>query len=243
MIACSGNGKAYIGQSINIRPRWIDHRKRLNRGNHYNSHMQNSWNKHGKESFAFWIIHECSEADLSKFEQEVADYFKDGGVPLFNVGDYLASPARGNKRPDNSRRLKEMHADPILGPLLRRGATERASFARIAREIRDREIAEKKEIEKIKKIESSARRKLSPAGRAMQMYMIAKQNLAGKYTIKREVFVKEMNKTFPTIKEAALAIGVTPSAVSFALKDGRMVKGFSVSYVGNRKTKEAWKQS
>ena len=47
------NGKKYIGKSVDIKPRWIDHRAKLNRNKHENSYLQSSWNKYGETNFIF----------------------------------------------------------------------------------------------------------------------------------------------------------------------------------------------
>ena len=40
------NGKVYIGQSVNIKKRWKQHKYELNSNNHVNKHLQASWNKY-----------------------------------------------------------------------------------------------------------------------------------------------------------------------------------------------------
>lgn len=62
------NNKKYIGQSINIKSRWNNHKSELNRNVHHNIYLQNSWNKYGKENFKFYIIKECSIEELDYFE-------------------------------------------------------------------------------------------------------------------------------------------------------------------------------
>lgn len=53
------SGEYYIGQAQDINDRWIKHRSRLKNNNHENSHLQNSYNKYGKDSFEYLIIEEC----------------------------------------------------------------------------------------------------------------------------------------------------------------------------------------
>lgn len=50
------NGKFYIGSSTNLRKRLYEHFRELNLGIHTNKHLQNAWNKYGKEGFKFKII-------------------------------------------------------------------------------------------------------------------------------------------------------------------------------------------
>lgn len=62
------NHKIYIGQSIDIELRWKKHLEKLSSDTHYNYHLQQSWNKYGKESFEFSVLEECSEELLSERE-------------------------------------------------------------------------------------------------------------------------------------------------------------------------------
>ena len=52
------NGKFYIGSSINIEKRFKSHIKDLETGIHNNQHLQNAWNKYGRDNFKFIIIEE-----------------------------------------------------------------------------------------------------------------------------------------------------------------------------------------
>ena len=54
------NNKVYIGQSVDIRTRWWNHRCELNRNNHYNRHLQGAWNKYGEDNFEFSELEKCS---------------------------------------------------------------------------------------------------------------------------------------------------------------------------------------
>ena len=67
------NDKIYIGQSINIKDRFVRHKTLLKHNKHYNAHLQRSYNKHGLESFEFFVLEQCSENDLSNREQHWVD--------------------------------------------------------------------------------------------------------------------------------------------------------------------------
>lgn len=68
MVCNKINGFVYIGQSIDIDNRWKQHRRELKNNSHVNQHLQNAWNKYGKENFDFVIIEECVECDLNDRE-------------------------------------------------------------------------------------------------------------------------------------------------------------------------------
>lgn len=63
------NGKYYVGSSDHIYRRWRDHKKHLRKNSHYNTHLQNAWNKYGEEQFEFLIAEQCPENFLLTREQ------------------------------------------------------------------------------------------------------------------------------------------------------------------------------
>ena len=69
------NDKIYIGQSTNIKNRFVRHRTHLKHNKHANNHLQNSYNKHGKDAFEFVIIEECDEFQLCVTEQKWINHY------------------------------------------------------------------------------------------------------------------------------------------------------------------------
>lgn len=63
------NNKKYIGQSVNIEQRWQRHKYELNAQKHYNSYLQNAWNKYGENAFVFEIIEKCPRELLDNKER------------------------------------------------------------------------------------------------------------------------------------------------------------------------------
>lgn len=62
------NGKRYIGSSINLYDRLHNHVWDLDKNRHCNNHLQNAWNKYGKDSFEYGILEFCSSDN--QFERE-----------------------------------------------------------------------------------------------------------------------------------------------------------------------------
>jgi hypothetical protein len=62
------NNKVYIGQSVHIEKRLTEHEYELRNYCHHNFYLQNSWEKHGEQSFDFFIIEECSREELDEKE-------------------------------------------------------------------------------------------------------------------------------------------------------------------------------
>ena len=69
MILNHANDKIYIGQSIDIKTRWKQHKSNLNCNRHENKHLQSAWDKYGKDKFEFIILCECEEKQLNTLEQ------------------------------------------------------------------------------------------------------------------------------------------------------------------------------
>ena len=71
------NNKIYIGSSVNLFKRKNSHFGKLNKGNHPNIHLQNSFNKYTKNNFVFEIVEELNNVeDLLKREQYYIDLLK-----------------------------------------------------------------------------------------------------------------------------------------------------------------------
>lgn len=69
MIKNMHNNKVYIGQSANINKRWNNHRSKLENNSHENKHLQDSYNKYGKDNFEYTIICECRKEELNDLEK------------------------------------------------------------------------------------------------------------------------------------------------------------------------------
>lgn len=93
------NGKFYIGSSSNIPRRWRDgHLNKLNKNKHDNQHLQNSWNKYGKDTFEIEILKECPIIDLLTEEQKYLNEYV-GTTDCYNIRkDAICPAAPGEKR-------------------------------------------------------------------------------------------------------------------------------------------------
>jgi group I intron endonuclease len=50
------NGHKYVGSSVDIEKRWIDHKCALKGGRHHSIYLQRAWDKYGEENFEFKIM-------------------------------------------------------------------------------------------------------------------------------------------------------------------------------------------
>lgn len=101
------NGKVYVGSSVHIGKRWRQHQFSLKRGLHSSVHLQNAWDKYGRESFVCRLVIECEESDLLCREQEVIDlylaYDRECG---YNICDQAGRPPllKGIPKSEETRR-------------------------------------------------------------------------------------------------------------------------------------------
>jgi group I intron endonuclease len=61
-------GKSYVGSSIDICHRRMDHFCRLKSGTHVNAYLQKAWNKYGAINFSFFVLEQCALFELEKRE-------------------------------------------------------------------------------------------------------------------------------------------------------------------------------
>lgn len=67
------NGKRYIGKSNDIIRRLTRHKSQLKCKNHYNEHLQRSWDRNGAENFIFEVVEYCETTLLPIKEQHWID--------------------------------------------------------------------------------------------------------------------------------------------------------------------------
>lgn len=90
------NHKLYIGSSINCHKRANRHFSELKNNKHKNKHLQNSYNKYGKEVFVFSILEEVlDKINLINKEQ----YYINILSPAFNINQ-IANSSLGVERSD-----------------------------------------------------------------------------------------------------------------------------------------------
>ena len=102
------NGKYYVGSSKNIKYRWNKHIKMLNDNDHSNQHLQNAWNKYGKESFIFKMIEKTTKENTLIIEQNYLDIAKLEPNQTYNMCFDVFAVMKGRKHsPKSLQKLKE----------------------------------------------------------------------------------------------------------------------------------------
>lgn len=77
----TSNNKFYIGSTVSFNRRKSEHFRHLRLNKHINGHLQNSYNKYGKEFFEFIIVEYCENSLLMEREQFYLDTLK----PNYNL--------------------------------------------------------------------------------------------------------------------------------------------------------------
>lgn len=70
------SGKVYIGSAVNIKRRWVEHKRRLKVQTHVNVKLQNAYDKYGLEDFSFEVVISCEPENLVLYEQLIMDFYK-----------------------------------------------------------------------------------------------------------------------------------------------------------------------
>ena len=82
------SGRSYIGSSVSIQQRWIQHLSLLRRGKHPLRALQSDWTFYGEPSFLFEIVEECTSDMLIAREQ----WWLDQASKLYNRAPMAGSP-------------------------------------------------------------------------------------------------------------------------------------------------------
>lgn len=114
------NGKRYIGQAFDVRVRWNNHKSTLFRGVHSNTHLQNSYNKYGIDSFKFTVLEYvgCSDSidDLKEKLKVREQYYMDkyDWDSLYNMCPSAGSPLGKKVSEETKLKLSKAHTGKRL---------------------------------------------------------------------------------------------------------------------------------
>ena len=93
------NGKIYVGQTTDLATRRYGHFRLLEENQSHNPHLQNAYNKYGKDSFVFEVLIFCDVDMLDRFEQETCNRLH----PEYNIRKEVTSN-RGHKVSEETKR-------------------------------------------------------------------------------------------------------------------------------------------
>lgn len=179
-ITCTASGKIYVGQTINVRRRWHNHKWHLRKGDHRNSHLQRSWNKNGESAFVFAVVEDLRATPGAELKAalDAAEVRILSAVPdAFN----LMEAAKSGTIPSDETRAKlsairkAMWQDPEFKA--RRQAGHMAAIATPEWKARHAEIARERSLDKDFKAKMRAVNKANwTPGRAKKRGKLEKAN-------------------------------------------------------------------
>jgi len=113
------NGNVYIGQSVNLKVRWGQHRYSLRNSKHHCPHLQRAWSKYGEESFD-WIVVESnlSQEEANLYEQAYIEWY--AGLELA-YNPTWRHKGKGKMSAEQISRISENHKRLGIRPPTRKG--------------------------------------------------------------------------------------------------------------------------
>lgn len=86
LISNSVNGKCYVGSTIHLDQRRKEHFSRLANNKHVNAHLQNAFNKYGREAFEFEVLETISiDDDIKEKLLKREQFWIDNLKPEYNI--------------------------------------------------------------------------------------------------------------------------------------------------------------
>lgn len=102
----------YVGSTINLHRRKVQHWYRLRLGIHHAIRMQNAWIRDGEDSFNFEVVAICEVHDLPQIEQ----YLLDKWNPEYNIAPVSGSSLGIKRRQETKDKISALHKGKKDGP-------------------------------------------------------------------------------------------------------------------------------
>lgn len=207
------NGKRYVGSAKSFRSRWYRHIRLLNEGLHHSIILQRAWNKHGAAEFVFKkleVVHDA--ADLLAREQ----HYLDAMAPEYNVALKAGSSLGVKRRPETIEKLTVARRKRGPG----HGRTPDGEARRISAITGDNHWTQ--------------RRAFTAESNARKSAAVTQWHKDNPHPLARPIIATgpppAEPQQFLSIAEAANALNINRSTISFALRTGKNTKGFSWQY-------------
>ena len=103
------NGKVYVGSSIDIYRRWTTHKRELACGRHHSIKLQNSFVKHGQESFSYLLAQSsvCTK-EMALLEAKWISFF-DSVTNGYNINPFPYEIGLMPKSDEHKRKIGQAH--------------------------------------------------------------------------------------------------------------------------------------
>lgn len=231
------NNKKYIGQSVNIKRRFSQHKSLLNSGKHENEYLQRSWNKYGANSFNFYILQECEEYNLDELERYYINLFNSTND---NYGFNNESGGCSNKRA--SEKTKEKVSKANTGRHHTEETKKKMSESRKGHFISEENI--KKLVEGRRKarfsedglrrlsefntgkvLSEDTKRKISDGLKGIIRSDETKKKMSENHANKHPIYCPQLNECFDTMTDVTNKYGIPRSNIDKCIKGERKSAG------------------
>lgn len=217
------NGDSYIGRSVNIERRFMEHKTPKNGGGRI---IHAAIEKYGLENFSFEVLEECSEEELDSLEVYYIEKLK----PEYNISSGGKGPS-GMRHTDE---VKELLREKARAEWCRKTEEEKEKIIRenltgprvghsvseeTREKLRQKNIGKKQSRETVEKRMKTMQKKRESGW---------KKDPTGNW---KPVICLESGMVFPSVKAAAYYIGANPRSVSAVLnKRQSSCRGFHFDY-------------
>jgi len=210
LITCVPTGKIYVGSAANLKRRHYLHRWRLATNTHENKKLQRAWNKYGDSSFKFEVLEVVQNLQsLLAVEQKWIDSL-DAIKTGFNI-----CPTAGNSLGRSfSDETKQKIGNANRGRTPSEETRRKISLANKGKTLTQTQRS---------KLSASKKGKKRSQETCLQM-SIRRKGLVQTHKLKSVVRM-DTNEAYPSMKDAALAVGVSPSSIRQSVVSGCQCKG------------------
>lgn len=119
-ISNSIDDRVYIGSTIYLNKRWLEHKRKLSKDKHENIHLQRFVNKYGLECLSFDIIEEVNNDVVLIREQ----YYLNNIINKFNIAVNSSAPMMGKHHTKESLEKIAIHSRGVNNPMYGKNHTE-----------------------------------------------------------------------------------------------------------------------
>jgi group I intron endonuclease len=219
----------YIGSSVDVYHRWIEHKSNLSRGKHHSPKIQNHYNKYGVNDLSFEVIEYCTRNNLLEREQ----YYLDTLNPWFNTYPIAGSPLGHKPTKEHVEKVRRAGLGRIVSEETRKKISEAHMGMRTSEEAKSKQRAAKLGGKLSEEHKAKIGESLRGTVRSEEYKEKIRQTLMG-HAVSEETKRKisenngvavmiiniETGICFNSIMEAAIAYSLTHSQLSYRLRVG-----------------------
>lgn len=231
------NNKKYIGQSVNIKRRFSQHKSLLNSGKHENEYLQRSWNKYGADYFNFYILQECEEYNLDELERYYINLFnstndnygfnnESGGCSNKHASEKTKEKiSKANTGRHHTEETKKKMSESRKGHFISEENIKKLVEGRRKAGFSEDGLRHLSEFNTGKVLSEDTKRKISDGLRGIIRSDETKKKMSENHANKHPIYCPQLNEYFDTIADATNKYGVPRSNIDKCIKGKRKSAG------------------